>query len=195
MVDVDPCSHSIAAVDSSEVASTEAASGWRRTVGVSLFVLHLVLPLIAFAVVPILGLPEGVNAILLGASVVGGPDLLLVASIAVLGKDGVALLMSKLGSFGRKVTRWDRVTRRRYIAGLWVLAASLVLPTVILFFWDDSIVTIGGEPGWGYWVLLVSTFSFIGAVLSMGAPLWSRIQAIFTWEAEIVLPERHSSQV
>lgn len=165
------------------------ASGWRRPVGVSLFVLHIILPLIALVVVPILGLPEGTNAILFGLSVVGGPDLLLIAAIAVLGKDGVAQLMSSLGSVVRNVTRWDRVTRRRYIAGLWVLSISLVLPTAILFFWNDSIVKVGDQPGWGYWVLLASTFAFIGAVLSMGAPLWSRIQAIFTWDAEIILPE------
>jgi hypothetical protein len=64
-----------------------------------------------------------------------------------------------------------------------------MLPTVILFFWNESIVDIGDQPGWGYWVLLGCTFAFIGAVLCMGAPLWSRIQAIFTWDAKIVFPE------
>ena len=170
-------------------AGPRRPAGWRRWLGIGLFVLHLALPLVALIVVPLLGLPDGINAILFGASVVGGPDVLLVASIAVLGKDGVTDLMTKFGSVVRWLTRWDAVTRRRYTIGLWVMVGSLLLPTVILFFWNDSIVDIGDQPGWGFWVLLASTFAFIGAVLSMGAPLWSRIQALFDWDARIVFPE------
>jgi hypothetical protein len=73
--------------------------------------------------------------------------------------------------------------------GLWVLVVSLLVPNVILFFWHDSITSVNGAPGRGFWALLASTFAFIGAVLSMGAPLWSRIQAVATWEAVITFPE------
>ena len=162
---------------------------WRKVLGLTTFVLHLALPLLALVIVPIFGLPENVNTILFGLSIVGGPDLLLVASIALLGKDGVANLMSRSGSVVRRITKWDSVTKTRYTVGLWIAGVALVLPTVILFFWHDSIADISGAPGWGFWVLLASTFAFIGAVISMGAPLWSRIEAIVTWEARIILPE------
>ena len=162
---------------------------WRKWLGITIFVLHLILPVLALILVPLFGLPEGVNAILFGLSVVGGPDLLLVASIAMLGKDGVAELMERFGTPLKRVTRWDTVTKTRYTVGLWVAGIALVLPTIILFYWNESITDIGGAPGWGFWVLLASTFAFIGAVISMGAPLWSRIEAIVTWEAEIILPE------
>jgi hypothetical protein len=162
---------------------------WRKWLGITIFVLHLLLPLLALVLVPLLGLPGSVNAILFGFSVVGGPDLLLIASIAMLGKDGVTELMSRFGAPFKRVTRWDAVTKTRYTIGLWVAAIALVLPTIILFYWNESIADLGGAPGWGFWVLLASTFAFIGAVISMGAPLWSRIEAIVTWDAEIILPE------
>jgi hypothetical protein len=162
---------------------------WRKWLGVTIFVLHLLLPVLALVLVPLLGLPGSVNAILFGFSVVGGPDLLLIASIAMLGKDGVAELMSRFGAPFKRITRWDSVTKTRYTVGLWVAAIGLVLPTIVLFYWNESIVDIGGAPGWGFWVLLASTFAFIGAVISMGAPLWSRIEAVVTWDAEIILPE------
>jgi hypothetical protein len=171
------------------VAAASRISPWRKWTGITLFMLHLVLPVIALIVVPIFGFPEGVNAILLGLSVVGGPDLLLVAAIAMLGKDGVADLLSRLGAGIKRLTKWDAVTRTRYTAGLWIAGIALVVPTVILFFWHDSIADIGGAPGWGFWVLLASTFAFIGAVIAMGAPLWSRIEAIVTWDATVILPE------
>ncbi|MGI9642481.1 MAG: hypothetical protein ACR2N9_06835 [Acidimicrobiia bacterium] len=167
---------------------SQPVAGWRRAVGVTLFVLHLVLPLIALIVVPILGLPSGTNAILMGASVVGGPDVLLIVAIAILGKDGVSDLMAKFGSVVRRITKWDAVTERRYRIGMWVLLASLVLPTAILFFWSSSIESIEGEAGWGFWLLLASTFAFIGSVLCMGQPFWLRVQAIVTWDAKILIP-------
>ena len=144
---------------------------------------HVVLPVIALIVVPIFGFPEGVNAVLIGLSVVGGPDVLLIAAIAMLGRDGVADLMGRFGSVIKRLTEWDAVTRTRYTVGLWIAGLSMVVPTVILFFWHDSIADFGGAPGWGFWVLLASTFAF------MGAPLWSRIEAIVTWDATIILPE------
>ena len=162
---------------------------WRKWLGIALFVLHLILPVLALILVPLFGLPESVNAVLIGLSVVGGPDVILIASIAMLGKDGVTELMNKFGTIVKRVTKWDAVTRTRYYVGLWVAFIALLLPSVILIFWNDSIADIGGAPGWGFWVLLASTFAFIGAVISMGAPLWSRIEAIVTWDAEIILPE------
>jgi hypothetical protein len=162
---------------------------WRKWLGIIIFVLHLVLPLVALVVVPLFGFPESVNVVLIGLSVVGGPDVLLVASIAMLGKDGVAELLERFGAPFKRITRWDHVMKTRYTVGLWVAGVALLLPTIILFYWNESIADIGGAPGWGFWVLLASTFAFIGAVISMGAPLWSRIEAIVTWEAEVILPE------
>ncbi|MGI9641799.1 MAG: hypothetical protein ACR2N9_03350, partial [Acidimicrobiia bacterium] len=154
--------------------TTRRVPAWRKWLGSAIFVLHLILPVLALILVPLFGFPESVNAILIGLSVVGGPDVLLIASIAMLGKDGVTELMNRFGSVVKRITKWDAVTRTRYTVGLWVGVVALAVPTVILFFWHDSIADINGAPGWGFWVLLASTFAFIGAVISMGAPLWSR---------------------
>lgn len=151
--------------------------------------LHLVLPLLADVLVPILGLPAGVNTILLGLSVVGGPNVLLISAIGLLGKGGVAELMGKAGKLVKRVTRWDSVTKERYTVGLRVLVISLVSASDPFLSGTNRSTTLTGGPGWGFYLLLLPTFAFIGAVLSMGAPLWARIQASFTWEAEIVLPE------
>ncbi len=181
--------HDMSSSNDAAASKASAIPAWRRILGLGLFVLHLILPLVALVLVPLLGLPEGVNTVLFGLSLVGGPEVLLIASIALLGKDGVAALMSKLGSTVKRLVRWDAVTRTRYIIGLWVAFVALVLPTVILFFWSESIVQIGGAAGWGFWVLLGSTVVFIGAVIGIGEPLWSRIEALVTWDAELILPE------
>jgi hypothetical protein len=111
---------------------------WRKWLGIALFVLHLILPVLALILVPLFGLPESVNAVLIGLSVVGGPDVILIASIAMLGKDGVTELMNKFGTIVKRVTKWDAVTRTRYYVGLWVAFIALLLPSVILIFWNGS---------------------------------------------------------
>ena len=52
------------------VEASVQVEGWRRPIGIGLFVLHLILPLLALVLVPILGLRSGTNAILMGVSVV-----------------------------------------------------------------------------------------------------------------------------
>ena len=178
--------------DEPETPVSQPKTGWRRILGIILFGLSLSLPLITLVVVPVLGFPQEINAVLFGLSVVGGPDVLLIAAVAVLGKDGVSDLMGKLGTFGKRVFRWDSVTKTRYMVGLVVLVVAMVAPLIPLFFWESSVETIDGGPGWGFYLGVASVFVFIGAVLSMGAPLWSRIEAVVTWEAQISFPDRES---
>ena len=181
--------------DGSDGAHTEAPRtvGWRRTLGVIIFVVALILPLIALAVVPILGLDESANTALIGISLVGGPDVLFVAAIALLGRAGVEELMAKTGNGIKRIARWDSVSRRRYTIGLWVLVlGGLILPNTVLFFWHDSVRQIGGSPGWAFYVLIVATVAFIGSVLAMGAPFWTRVEAMFDYDAEITFPESDS---
>ncbi len=45
-------------------AQSEGKRGWRYYVGLLLFILHLILPILALIFVPMLGLSGGVNAIL-----------------------------------------------------------------------------------------------------------------------------------
>lgn len=160
-------------------------SGWRYWLGLGLFLLSLILPLVALVVIPLLGFPGAVNAVIFALSLAGGPDLLLVAAAAVMGKENLSLLMGRLGPWVRRVLRWDSVSRRRYTVGLWVLTFATLLPMVIALFFDDSIVGGDGKPGWGYYVMIVSSIAFIVSFLSMGAPLWLRVRAVFSWDAEI----------
>jgi hypothetical protein len=177
--------------DSSRRASAGDAGApqWRYWLGLALVILSLILPILALILLPILGFPPDVNAVVLGLSVAGGPDLLLVAAAAVMGKENLERLTAKLGPWFRRLLRWDSVTRRRYTIGLWVLTISFLLPFAIALFFDGSVVDANGDPGWGYYVMIASTIAFILAFLSMGAPLWERVRAVFTWEARISFPE------
>ena len=78
----------------STTESETAPSGWRYWLGLILLVLSLTLPLIALVLVPLLGFPEGVNVVLFGLSLAGGPDLLLVPRFPRMGKNAPRRLVN-----------------------------------------------------------------------------------------------------
>ena len=174
---------------SAEDAADTAGSRWRYWLGLGLLILSLILPILALIFLPLFGFPKSVNAVVFGLSLAGGPDLLLVAAAAVMGKENLQRVLARVGPWLRRLLRWDSVTRRRYTAGLWVLVVSFLLPVVIALFFDDSVVDANRNPGWGYYVMIASSIAFILAFLAMGAALWQRLKAIFTWEAEISFPK------
>ena len=135
----------------------------------------------------LLGFPPSVNEVVMGLSLAGGPDLLMVASAALMGKDNLEYLLGRVGAWGRRILRWDTVTQTRYTIGLWVLTISFLVPVVITLFFDGIVVNADRSTGWGYYLIIGCSVVFVTAFLSMGAPLWRRMEAIFDWNAEIVL--------
>ena len=169
-------------------AAEEIPRGWRYWLGMGLLVLSFALPILALILVPLFGFPEGVNAALYALSLAGGPDVLLVLAAGAMGKENIDRILGKLAPWLKRLVHWDRVSRGRYVVGLWLLALSVVVPFVVTFFFEDSVVMAGNEPGWGYYVVVGSYFLFLAAFFVCGAPLWDRIRAIFTWDAQITFP-------
>ena len=162
--------------------------GWRYRVGLVILVLSLILPVLALIFLPLFGFPKNVNAVVFGLSLAGGPDVLMIAAAAIMGKENMERILGKIGTWFRRVLRWDTVTRRRYTIGLWVLTIAFLLPYAIALFFEDSVVRADGDPGWAYYVMIGCSIAFVVSFLSMGAPLWQRIRAIYAWDAEISIP-------
>lgn len=184
----------MASIDDSKVITegiddnVPVARGLRYWAGIALLTLSLILPLLALILVPLFGFPKEVNTVLFALSLAGGPDVLLVLAAAAMGKENIDLVLGKVAPWFKRLVRWDDVTSTRYIVGLWVLAVSVVVPVVIALFFEDSVVGSGNSPGWGYYSMIASDFAFIAGFFIMGAPLWDRIRAIFTWSARITFP-------
>lgn len=169
-------------------ATGEVPGGWRYRLGVGLLVLSLILPILALILVPLLGFPKGVNAVLYALSLAGGPDVLLVLAAGTMGRENMDRILARVVPWLKRLVHWETVTRSRYVIGLWILALSVVLPFVVTLFFEDSVVTASNQPGWGYYVVVGSYFAFLAGFFVCGAPLWERIRAIFTWNARITFP-------
>ena len=67
--------------DNGENSAPEPKSKARLYIGIIILILALAMPIWGSILVGLLGLPPGISAILVGLSIAGGPDLLLLSRI------------------------------------------------------------------------------------------------------------------
>lgn len=158
---------------------------WRYYIGLILFVLSLILPLLALIFVPMLGVSGGISSILYGLSVVGGPDVLLLATAAIMGKENLTYLFSQLGGWFKRLVKWDDVSKKRYRVGLWLFCLSL-LSTFVLFYFLPETLAVGEQPGWGFYVTVAADIVFIISFFILGAEFWAKIRALFQYNTRVV---------
>ena len=171
-------------VTSETIEQLQASRDWRFYVGLLLFILHLILPLIALLILPSVQLDQGTSSVLLGLSFIGGPDALLIASAALMGKDNLEFLFSKLGGWFKRVVKWDQVSPKRYRTGVWIFWLSIIAGFAIFYLFPSMLVD-AGRAGWGAYALVVTDIFFVVSFFVHGAEFWGKLQALFQYEARI----------
>jgi hypothetical protein len=166
----------------------ETNRDWRYYLGLVLFVLSLILPLLALVIVPLLGLSPGISTALYGLSVAGGPDVILVGAAALMGKENLEHLFSKLGNGFKRLVKWDQVTRNRYRVGVWLLVISVLTGLVMFYIFPQSLRQ-GDQPGWGFYVTVGADILFIISFFVLGAEFWAKLGALFNYEARVVVED------
>jgi len=167
---------------------------WRFYIGLILFILPLILPVLALIFVPMLGVSTGVSAILYGLSVAGGPDVLLIISAALLGKENLEYLFSKLGNGFKKLVKWDQVSPKRYKTGLWLMGLSVFITAIILYVFRGSLSN-GDQPSWGFYVTIGADILFIISFFVLGSEFWAKIRALFQYNAHVVVADQDADSV
>ncbi len=163
---------------------------WRYKVGLTMIVVGNLGILFALAM-PALGAGAGT----VGALVVGG-EIVSLASIAFLGKEGFKAIKSKfVGTI--KASYTGAVGKTRHYIGIVLLCANVVTTfTLALYAWDSFAAATPEGPHpivWGLdmaqqaslleWVFLIGEISFLVAIYVLGADWWGRFRRIFVWEA------------
>ena len=169
---------------------TDFTKTWRYKVGLTMIIVGNGIILIGL-LLPLLGVGAGT----VGAMVLGG-EVVSLASIAFLGKEGFKAIKAKAFAFV-KASYAARVGRVRHYIGI-VLLCTNVLTTFILMFyaWTAFDVTTPENPMpaiWGlgfeqqatlvFWLFLIGEVSFLIAIYVLGADWWEKFRRIFIWEA------------
>lgn len=164
---------------------------WRYKVGLFMIVVGNLGILFALAM-PALGAGAGT----VGAMVVGG-EIVSLASIVFLGKEGFKAIKSKfVGAI--KASYTGAVGKTRHYIGVALLCTN-VLTTFILAFYAWGSFAAAKPEGphpivWGLdlaqqasmveWIFLVGEMSFLVSIYVLGANWWGKLRRIFVWEAE-----------
>ena len=158
-------------------------------VGNLLAVVGLLLPVLGFAK----GAMVGVIAVMLGAG-----EVISLASIFLLGKEGFKELKSKLLGLFKRVPSGEPISRRRHRLGCALLALNVLLQFAAVVFPIAShygIATDGTFPEvlglgrdeqlqWFVGLLAAAEVSFFAGVYALGADWWARVRGLFETGSE-----------
>jgi hypothetical protein len=148
---------------------------WRYYAGLTALALALVLPLFSFAV-PLLGLPAGTSTLIAGALVAGGPDVLGVLAVLLLGKSAVRYFAARTKQAILRAVLAERVSRARHYVGLAVLFTSW-LPSWI-FAYAPSLAPAGTAR---IWLLAGADLAFLGSFFILGGEFWQKLRDLVAW--------------
>ena len=151
------------------------ALGIRLYAGLALLIIGFFSPLLSFYIES-LQLPVGVKALLIGGLVFGIPEILILAAIAIMGKEAWDLLKNKLIGILTFIYP-QKVSKGRYYAGVSLFAFCLI--EGILEIHTDVIQHFVGDHlglyQWGMNGLFILSF-FIA-----GGDFWDKCRSLFLY--------------
>jgi hypothetical protein len=177
---------------STETPVTDFTKTWRYKVGLTMIIVGNLGILLA------LGMPAlGAGAGTVGAMVVGG-ELLSLASIIFLGKEGFKAIKAKFFAFV-KASYAGTVGKTRHYIGIALLCTNVLTTFILAFYaWDSlgAATPEGPHPiVWGLdlaqqttlvaWLFLIGEIPFLLAIYVLGADWWGKFRRIFVWEAPV----------
>src|SRR5215831_6296387 len=149
---------------------------WRFYTGTAALGLSFVMPLCALFV-PLLGLPTGLSAVIVGLLVAGGPEVMGLIAVALLGKETFQYFIYKVKSTFRDAVMVRPVSQTRYYFGL-ALHLGSWLPLYLYGYWP-ALLPVGTTR---IYILAAADFSFIVSMFIMGGEFWEKVRRIFVWE-------------
>ena len=147
---------------------------WRLKLGLAIFALSIILPLAGLPLVASMSLSTTIATTVSGGLLVAA-ELLGVAAIAVMGKEGYLFIKEHLFGFLKQYGPSDKVGKRRYRIGL----VMFFLP--LLFGWASPylipLVTDQDQLPLAY--AIVGDILFFASFFVLGGDFWDKIRALF----------------
>jgi hypothetical protein len=162
------------------IMKSSSVDGWRLQLGVAMFVLSILAPVVGVPLVGALGLSGTVTATISGGLLVGA-EVLGVAAVAVMGKPGYTLLKSRVLAFLKRHGPPEVVGRVRYRIGLVLFCLPLIFGwlSVYVAAWIPGFVehplpfAVAGD-------LMLLTSLFV-----LGGGFWDKMRALFMHDARV----------
>jgi hypothetical protein len=152
-------------------------ASWRYRTGVTLIAIGWICPLF-IPLVTKSTLTTEWKTVLSGMLLVGGPEVLSVLAIAILGKDGFNFLKEKVFALLRRAAPTAKVSRTRYRAGLAIWALLFIYGS---FVWYAPHL-VPGYSDYRVPLNLTADFLFIASLFVLGGDFWEKFRALFIYD-------------
>ena len=160
------------------------AAGWRLKLGVALFGLSIVLPVLGVPLVAALWLSTGAVATVSGA-LLAGSEVLGIIAVAVMGKSGYAFIKNRLFGFLKQYGPPAEVGRTRYTIGLVMFAVPIAFGWLTPYAAD----LVPGYPGNEFTYAIVGDLLLLASLFVLGGDFWDKLRAMFIHGAKAVFPK------
>lgn len=159
-------------------------------IGIGLFALSIFIPLAGIWVAQTT-LPVAVKTLVIGILTFGGPEILAVLAVAVLGKEAFDLIAGKVFAVIGKLAPKGSVSRNRYKIGLVLFVLSFV-PSYILSYWPTLVPE---NPPWRIISCVCADLVLVTSLFVLGGDFWDKLRALFIYDATAQFPEPDPTQV
>jgi len=157
---------------------------WRFIVGVILFSLGLVSPLF-IPLVTKTALPVQWKTVISGLLMLGIPEILWMAAVAILGKTGHNYLKTRIFTFLKRHAPPDRVSLTRYRIGL----VMFVLPLLFAWLVPYAPHLVPGYAAHRFTINLAGDLLLFSSLFVLGGDFWDKVRALFVCGATAQFPE------
>jgi hypothetical protein len=160
------------------------ATGWRLKLGIFLFGLSIVLPVLGLPLVAVMGLSAGAVATVSGV-LLGGSEVLGLIAVAVMGKSGYAYIKNRVFGFLKQYGPPAEVGRTRYTIGLVMFAVPFAFGWLSPYLADR----IPGYYGNEFTFAIVGDLLLLASLFVLGGDFWDKMRALFIHKSKAVFPQ------
>jgi hypothetical protein len=157
----------------------------RLYLGLIAFGLAWLLPLSSFFILST-NLPQVFKVTFVGMVSIGGPEVLGILAIALLGKENFDLFKNKIVEALKMAAPKGSVSRLRYKVGL-VMFILPVIPTYIMGYVPEW---LPDSSPWRLYVSVAADVCFLSSLFVLGGDFWDKLSALFIYDATVNLPGR-----
>ena len=118
---------------------------------------------------------NGIKTALSGFLMLGVPELAIMLSIIIMGKDGFAFLKNKIGRFFRQYGPPDTVSKTRYNIGLVMFIIPFALGWLLPYF--EHLIPWNEE--YHLWINISGDVVLIISLFVLGGDFWDKLRNLF----------------
>ena len=162
---------------------------WRFYAGMTAMALAVIMPLSAL-VVPVLGLSTTQSALLAGVLLAGGPEVLCILAVALLGKEAFLYFAHRAKTALRRAVIDQPASKARYYTGLVVILVELAGRAHVYAY--APALTPQGDAR--IYLLAATDLAFVVSVFLMGGEFWEKVRRIFSLRRQDLVSRRTRSK-